>query len=225
MRPAAIVATTVAAILVAVCLIFVINPLCKELPLLPWQGSTRRKVFGIGLPRTGTSSLSRALEEMGLTVWHAPPLSCNRNLKNWVQRFDALTDVHTVSSSAFRDLLEAEPNALFILTTRNSLRWFRSVQDTYSSYSLCSRVVPGYQRMRRLALSLRPGDLENYNSNVIEHFCKKGKLNQLLLLDVTHPNAWSDLARFIGVSSSPRRFPYMGPLEVHAWQCLRYLFT
>jgi len=223
LRPAAVVS---ALLLVMAVVVFVINPLCKSLPLLPWQGSTRRrKVFGIGLPQTGTSSLSAALETLGLSVWHAPPLSSNDNLRRWVQRFDALTDVHTVSSTAFRDLLEVSPDALFILTTRDPDRWFQSVQQTYSNYSLCARVVPGYQRMRTLALSLRAGDLEEYNSHVIEHFRREGRLDQLLVLDVSHPSAWSVLSRFLGVASAPRRFPHMGPMMVHAWQCFRHMFT
>jgi hypothetical protein len=68
------------------------------IPLLAQHIRCKRRiarVFGIGYPRTGTSSLTQALRNLGYTTYHAPFASSFKNLHNWAGQYEALTDLHT----------------------------------------------------------------------------------------------------------------------------------
>jgi hypothetical protein len=109
-----------------------------------------RKVFGIGLSRTGTTSLTLALSQLGLRAYHALPAlvapagNCasagdvGANYSRFVLRgewsdaFDALTDIH--ASVVFESLAERYPNALFVLTDRADDAWARSMTSFCASH-------------------------------------------------------------------------------------------
>jgi hypothetical protein len=221
-------------VVVVAILLFVVNPLSKGLPLLPWQGLSRRhprrKVFGIGLPRTGTSSLSTALEMMGLKTWHAPPVGPLTRLDNWTRRFEALTDMHTVSAVACEQIIATHPDALYVLTTRPTDDWFASITSFYASASVWTRLVPGYSRMRSLALGLRRNDLETYNNAIVDTFTSMGKRDQLLVLNVSDHDAWARLRAFVNGGEQDNQqphtpFPRTHPITRHLWQSIKYIFT
>ena len=71
-----------------------------------------RKIFGIGIGRTATSSLSYALMQLGIKTWHAPAMINRENMVNYTQKFDALTDLWSVTNIGFKELYEMFPNAL-----------------------------------------------------------------------------------------------------------------
>lgn len=45
------------------------------------------KIFGIGLSRTGTTSLYKALEQLGFNILHNPPLVIN-DIFYWAESFE-----------------------------------------------------------------------------------------------------------------------------------------
>ena len=83
------------------------------------------KIFGIGLPRTGTTSLTEALNRLD---YHAVHLlnPHTQNLISWDDflRFDAFTDSSV--AHCFETLYHTFPNAKFIYTTRNIRDWTNS---------------------------------------------------------------------------------------------------
>jgi hypothetical protein len=109
-----------------------------------------RKVFGIGLSRTGTTSLTLALSQLGLRAYHALPAlvapagdgasadDAGANYSRFVLRgewsdaFDALTDIH--ASVVFESLAERYPDALFVLTDRADDAWARSMSSFCASH-------------------------------------------------------------------------------------------
>lgn len=88
--------------------------------------ATRPKIFGIGLSKTGTTSLAHALEILGYRTKDYPGLSRYRagDLSSVdlavVDAYDALTD--TPIPSFYRELDQRYPGAKFILTVRASRR-------------------------------------------------------------------------------------------------------
>lgn len=88
----------------------------------------KRKVFGIGLSRTGTLSLLAALEQLGYRCVHQP----------WsigeLASFDAASDISV--SACFEKLLKLWPDALFVYTTRRLEDWLDSCEKHWADPAL-----------------------------------------------------------------------------------------
>jgi hypothetical protein len=93
------------------------------------------KVFGIGLPKTGTTSLNAALNHLGLNSIHNP-LDLRRQAHEGTYKFDrddwdALTNF---GEHFYPQLDEAYPESKFILTIRDEEEWAeswrRQIEDT-----------------------------------------------------------------------------------------------
>lgn len=130
------------------------------------------QVIGAGLPRTGTTSLSQALEilldgqayHMSKIPGHPFDLGADwdqalaGNMPDWHKLFEAYNSaVDWPASMFYRELSEAYPNAIVILSTRDSA-------DTWIQ-SLSATVLP----VARMGLA------EDWNSgralqNLLEHF-------------------------------------------------------
>ena len=97
------------------------------------------KVFGIGLGRTGTKSLTQALNDLGFEVIHYPEDygtletliegHCQFPL---LQECDGLTDI-TVSAF-YAQLDRLFPGSKFILTVRDKADWLRSLEFHWRNY-------------------------------------------------------------------------------------------
>ncbi len=91
---------------------------------------SREKVFGIGLSRTGTSSLNRALQILGYEAihWINPHTQTILGRRDFAL-FDAFSDIPV--SYQFEHLYDHYPNARFIYTTRDRASWKESVTAHY----------------------------------------------------------------------------------------------
>jgi tetratricopeptide (TPR) repeat protein len=89
---------------------------------------SKRKVFGIGLSRTGTTSLAAALTVLGLDTLHwSNPLTGEVISEDDLPLFDGFTD--TPVSVRLEGLYERFPHARFVLTVRPFEDWARSMQE------------------------------------------------------------------------------------------------
>jgi len=120
------------------------------------------KVFGIGLSRTGTTSLADALEGLGVSTIHFPSdPETRRELISFLdgetaalrlsvlELVDALTD--TPVCAAYRALDQAYPGSKFILTTRDEDEWLRSCE----AYWTMARTSKLRRQLRRVKLGRR----------------------------------------------------------------------
>lgn len=95
------------------------------------------KIFCVGRGKTGTTSLSTALSQLGYRV--APQKPAEMMLEQWSKRdftrlkhfslkFDAFQDVPFSNPYTFQEMDQTFSNAKFILTVRdNADEWYRSV--------------------------------------------------------------------------------------------------
>jgi 3'-phosphoadenosine 5'-phosphosulfate (PAPS) 3'-phosphatase len=95
------------------------------------------KIFGIGLSKTGTSSLAHALEILGFRVKDYPGIErysagdLDAAISDDVlSEFDAFTD--TPIPSFYRELDEKFPGSKFILTVRDSDGWLKSCKKQFT---------------------------------------------------------------------------------------------
>ena len=80
------------------------------------------KIFGIGLSKTGTNSLTDALLRLGYTGKHYP----NDNIFEASDIFDSLTDIPV--ARFYKELDKRHPGSKFILTIRDKKSWLESMR-------------------------------------------------------------------------------------------------
>jgi hypothetical protein len=92
--------------------------------------SKTRKIFGIGLSRTGTKSLTLALNMIGFKVAHYPDdeitlkeLMAGKYNFSLLKDFDGITDITVAPYYAQLDKLF--PDSKFILTVRDKDSWLK----------------------------------------------------------------------------------------------------
>lgn len=118
------------------------------------------KLFGIGLPRTGTTSLSKALRTLGYKGENYCMLSGHKE-KDEHNFFE----VNNSFYSCYKKLFTENGNSMFILTTRDSASWKASV----SNFQTTHRKLP---------------NINEYTQNVMKFFNDRGALNQLLVVNL-----------------------------------------
>ena len=106
-------------------------PTKPEYPVLTEDKTLSDKIFGIGYPKTGSSSLVEALKILGYNALHAHsgPM-WNRSLVNDLYGLKALSfDAYVnVFPKAFYLYDSTFPNSKFILTTRDPESWLSSLE-------------------------------------------------------------------------------------------------
>jgi hypothetical protein len=101
------------------------------------------RVIGVGFGRTGTASVKLALERLGLgpcyhmsEVIERPQragdwLAATRHPVDWDRMFAGyLSTVDWPGAAFWRELLAAYPDAMVLLTVRDTDSWYRSCADT-----------------------------------------------------------------------------------------------
>lgn len=188
----------------------------------------RPKVFGLGLSRTGTRSLTAALHTLGFDTLHYPvDRSTLEVLARGDARFpaldhyDGLTDITTVP--IYRELDRAYPGSKFILTVRDEEPWLRSCAAHFAQRP---PFAPGdsedhatHMEIRRLLRAAVYGSYEfdesrfrrvyrRHVEEVLAYFADRP--GDLVVLDVTKGQGYADLAPFLGVPVPSQPFPHKG---------------
>lgn len=91
-----------------------------------------KKVFGIGLSRTRTTSLKEALEMLGMECVH---FNDGSRISAWPEFYKADAVVDTPVSSRFESLYYTFEESKFIYTVRETNEWVKSVREFYKMES------------------------------------------------------------------------------------------
>lgn len=107
------------------------------------------KVFGIGLSRTGTKSLTNALNRLGFRISHFPidevtlrELTIGKYNLSLLDHYDGITDVTVAPFYAQLDTIY--PGSKFILTMRDKEAWLPAVERHWAT-----RAAPDYQTAKK----------------------------------------------------------------------------
>jgi len=165
------------------------------------------KIFGIGLPRTGTASLSEALTILGYKTRHYPKYI------DRARQYDALVD--SPVCNCYIELDQKYPNSKFILTTREINRWLSSCKKASKRFKWHSLNPDGrcgpevYQSHMDLFGSVeydRDRFIDGYGSHlkkVLNYF--EGRDN-LLIFEVS--DGWNRLCSFLDKEIPVQNFPH-----------------
>lgn len=181
-----------------------------------------RKIFGIGLNRTGTKSLTLALHRLGFKVAHYPDdevtlkeLMTGKYDFSILNDFDGITDI--IVAPFYAQLDKLFPDSKFILTIRDKQSWLRSLEAHFSK-----PVVEGVASNENTMLLRRLLRVAVYGTyifneerfsyvydlhykNVVDYF--KYRHESLLILNISKGEGWEKLCPFLSLPVSEQPFP------------------
>ena len=182
------------------------------------------KIFGIGLSKTGTTSLASALGILGYKVKDCLGVSyyAKGDLSSIDMQIllsnDAFTD--TPIPSFFRELDIAFPNSKFILTVRDMEGWLASCKKQFNQKHADMQLIAQKQLFIDLygtpvfdAEKFRDG-YDHFTSDVINYF--KDRPNDLLIMNVANGDGWDKLCPFLDKPEPEAPFPKANVTQI-AW--------
>jgi len=189
------------------------------------------KVFGIGLSRTGTTSLAHALDLLGYDAFH---WSRDGKVLGWpeFQDVDAATD--TPCSVQFEALYHTFEDSKFIYTVRDFDEWKNSMKKYYKinypsdfeekpkeeAYWDSENNWSWYNRLRKH--QIHKCLYSNHKSwedayfcfdDRVEHFFKNKHENRFLKIDITKGERWGPICSFLNTPHPKQPFPHRNPSE------------
>jgi Sulfotransferase domain len=189
------------------------------------------KVFGIGLSRTGTTSLTVALKGLGYRAAHFPSDDDTRREVTAhvragtgpieltiLKELDALTD--TPISCVYEGLDSGYPGSKFILTVRDRSSWLESCRVFWGRYPVVpvegahdSSMVQFVNLIRRHLYGATRFDkrlfatsYDRYVEGVRRHF--RDDPARLLVMDICGGDGWDVLCPFLGLAIPEIPFPH-----------------
>jgi thiamine pyrophosphate-dependent acetolactate synthase large subunit-like protein len=189
----------------------------------------KQLVFGIGMQCTATMSLSDYLAALGYKALHWPEWledEFGRNLHAGndrameilapvFQQYEAFCDVPF--PGLFKELDQAFPEALFILTVRSPQTWWRSLSSLWKLEQRRTRdLTPGeiiqyrpYAPVDMLQVCFKDADIlmdkfGQHNAAAMHHF--KDRPSKLLVVNIEEPEKAHRISAFLGKPVMP--FPH-----------------
>ena len=182
-----------------------------------------QKIFGIGLPKTGTSSLSAALKILGYQVCDFPSdettvaeLRAGNYQLSILKQFDALTDIPI--PAIYPQLDQIYPGSKFILTVRDLNSWLDSCR--HAPFNQLDAVPkPGTKRefYRTLLYGCNQFNEDRFtwvyhsHSKLVYDYFSGEKQPQFLVLDIFNGDGWDKLCEFLGKNIPAQPFPHKNP--------------
>ncbi len=180
-----------------------LNPSYK----LQRQSKVANKVFGIGLSKTGTTSLNDALSLLGIPSIHLP-----RSIEQ-VEEYDGATD--TPIALAYKELDLKYPGSKFVLTIRESDSWLNSHQAHKKQLAKIfdEQISKWIQDLETQCYGQWEYDpalwltaYDRHLQSVLEYF--QGRESDLLILNICQGQGWKELCTFLGCSIPNSPFPH-----------------
>lgn len=192
------------------------------------QSQFSNKIFGIGLSRTGTKSLTIALASLGYKAVHWRNLNQILSFEDFYS-VDVATDTYV--SYQFETLYYLFPNSKFIYTVRNESNWVKSVTKHFNSekpklfkqkyiQDLRNNLTTGihiedsyYSQIQYMTIhDALYGRFENWleayraHDERVRHFFQNDP-ERLLVMNITNGDGWEKLCNFLGKPIPKREFP------------------
>ena len=202
---------------------------CQDSPATTYK-SVLMQVFCIGLSRTGTRSLTRALRVLGYQARHfgytaeALCLSKSGQLSLDLNHFQEPGAYLDLPVAAFFEELDAVyPDALFIHTIRNKESWLEACERRFRK----PRPEPAHAALREKVYG-RPvfhresfeAAYERHQIRVRTHF--ENRPDKLLTLDICSGEGWEKLCAFLQKAVPEDAFPQVPSRSKGAWRRTRW---
>jgi sulfotransferase family protein len=171
------------------------------------------KIFGIGLQRTGTTSLYFALKELGInTAPNAIPLFYNQK-DEILEQYDAFMD--NPVPLIYQQIDKCIPKCKFILTTRSQELWLKSVQWLFEKelktlnpklQKVANDIHHSFYGSEQFNRDIFSSKWQVYHQEVLQYFMNRKE--DLLVLDLESEFEWDPLCRFLDKKIPKKPFPH-----------------
>jgi hypothetical protein len=158
-----------------------------------------KKVFAIGFPKTGTTSINRALTTLGYKVkghfgLKDPDISRNvyETAFHFVDQYDAFEDAPWCY--IYKELDKKYPESKFILTLRPTEQWIKSIVNNFIRAKSMNEWIYG-ARCPQGNEVLYITRYERHNKEVLEYF--KDRADDILVFQLTEGDGWKKLCQFL----------------------------
>jgi hypothetical protein len=188
------------------------------------MSAASRKILGLGLSRTATTSLARALRILGYRSLHFPPFAFRythlgalmglrqlRLVRGVYERYDALIDIPVIPF--YKELDLAHPGSRFILTVREKESWLESCR-TFGRFQPDLRLPLRGQELRMLVYGTVHFDrgrfseaYDRHHRDVHDYF--RERPDDLLVLNICAGEGWERLCPFLGHDVPGVPFPWV----------------
>ena len=186
------------------------------------------KVFGLGLSRTGTRSLTKALKVLGFDCAHYPvdedtytELTNGQYDLTVLKYYDGLTDI---TVAPFFEMFDKQyPGSKFILTVRDRESWLRSCQNHWFNRPAFKEAEDPDEETHYLMRQFLRSSVfgcynfvperfvwvyEQYVKRVMDYF--KDRPEDLLVINVCEGEGYEKLAPFLNRPLPTQPFPHKG---------------
>jgi hypothetical protein len=169
------------------------------------------KIIGLGLSRTGTTSLGLALEKLGFKTIHFPIQIYSKNDLSLYSQYDAFVDLPI--PLYYKDIDKMFPNSKFILTIRDEQAWLESMKWLFETGKILWKHGAVLDQLHRDIYETDVFDVKTlsfiyrkYNNEVVEYF--KNRENDLLILDLNNGDLnYHKLCSFLNTPILNEPFP------------------
>ena len=164
------------------------------------------KVFGIGLCKTGTTSLCKAMTILGFKSKHY--LS---NVDKDIMSNDFVNDMPIQTRYKIYD--QQYPNSKFILTVRDKNSWLISCQKQFGFSPIKNRDSIIYKyRVEQMGMDTYNKEVfskkyDEHLSTVLSYFYNR--LQDILIINICNGEGWEKLCPFVNKSIPEIPFPYI----------------
>jgi hypothetical protein len=174
-------------------------------------------VFGIGLSRTGTQSLTSALNVLGWHAIHFPndrrtfaQLASGDFRLDILETFNAVTD--TPAAAYFPQLDSAFPGSKFVLTVRRLPIWLDRVEDFWGR-THDEQMEPFHRFINSAVYGTWIFQRDRFKYVYERHFAEvdgyfEGHPQRLLTLDICGGEGWERLCSFLNRPVPATPFPH-----------------
>ena len=176
-------------------------------------------IIGVGLSRTGTTSLNEALRTLGIKSIHYQPHLLEDALWGRDQNFRVYDHVEAVTdlpaAHFYREISTAYPNSKLILTIREENSWFQSVSHHYRTIedriNLLQTTEETKNWLKKTSRQIRK--VVYGSEKVTKEYIEKYKthnesVNADLTMDITEGDGWEKLCNFLNKPIPNTPFPY-----------------
>lgn len=181
-----------------------------------------QKVFGLGLSKTGTSSLGEALNALCVKTIHYPfddetyeQLRGGNYQLSILKEYQGIVDIPVAPFYAQLDRIY--PKSKFVLTVRDKEKWLDSCEQHWRLMTEWQNNFSQFKRFHEFISACVFGTLsfnrerfayvyDLHVKNVCDYF--KNRDDDFLVMDICGGEGWENLCSFLGMSVPNEPFPH-----------------
>lgn len=179
----------------------------------PIEKSLSQKIFGVGMQRTGTTSMTRALQLLGYESAHFPAGLWDEESPSVLHEYDAFFD--NPIPLLYQKLDRRCPESKFILTVRDEDRWLDSCEFLFTEkreeygFDESARIQEMHHALygqNHFSEEVFREAYRSHNREVKNYFASRP--DDLLVVDISQENKWEAICSFLNIEPPNKPFPH-----------------